>query len=557
MRRTVIGKAGSAVLALAAMGAIAGSDAWAQGDGLTGNYYYGASAWTGTPYPPPPPPGSPEANAATWTASTTRVDATINFVDGSATAWAPASSNVVVTWTGYILTGADSGSYTFYITTDDGSRLWVTSPMAAGGEIINSWQGQGPTPYTGNVPLLPHTFYPVRYEYFQGGGGSSATLGWSSASMPQAIIPTANLFSANNASVCKPPSGLTATGGFDQAVLNWTAGSGQTSYTVLRGTATGGPYTVIATGVTGTTYTDTTAANPGPYFYVVFGVNSFGNSPYSNEANCTTKQPVVSVSPGSLQVAENGGTATFTVTLRLNPTANVTVQCTSAAPGSLLLTAPGGTAMGTINLVFTPGGALSQQVLVTGVEQHLQGAPIVVNVTFTVSSTDPNYPANSAPAACPVTIIQDLPAIIVNPPSGLATVNGGPAITFTVQLATSNPAGTVILNLSVTDPNIATVSPPLITTAAWNNPVTVTVTPNNVNTQTTYIAPYDIIIDSTASGDPGYAAIGQTLVPIDTPVNLPPLQKVWGGGGGGCGLLGLEGLLPLLLAAGWRRRRSG
>jgi hypothetical protein len=39
-------------------------------------------------------------------------------------------------------------------------------------------------------------------------------------------------------------------------------------------------------------------------------------------------------------------------------------------------------------------------------------------------------------------------------------------------------------------------------------------------------------------------------------VNLPPLQKVWGGGGGGCGLLGLEGLLPLLLAFGRRRRRS-
>ncbi|HVR87882.1 MAG TPA: hypothetical protein VMU54_26425, partial [Planctomycetota bacterium] len=65
--------------------------------------------------------------------------------------------------------------------------------------------------------------------------------------------------------------------------------------------------------------------------------------------------------------------------------------------------------------------------------------------------------------------------------------------------------------------------------------------------------PYDIVVDSSASTDPAYAAIGQTLVPISTPVNLPPLTQVWGSKK--CGLLGLEGLWSLALLAAWRRRR--
>jgi hypothetical protein len=148
----------------------------------------------------------------------------------------------------------------------------------------------------------------------------------------------------------------------------------------------------------------------------------------------------------------------------------------------------------------------------------------------------------------------DSPAIIVNPPFGLSTVNGGPAVTFTVQLSTI-PSGTVVLDLSVTDPALATVSPLQITNAAWNNPVTVTVTPLMADPQTTYIAPYDIVIDPSASTDPSYAALSQTLVPIDTPVNTPPLNKVWN-----CGMIGGEGWLLLagLRALRWRRgQKSG
>lgn len=83
------------------------------------------------------------------------------------------------------------------------------------------------------------------------------------------------------------PANLTATAGDAQVGLSWDAVSGATSYTVMRATASGGPYTAIAAGVTGTSYTDTDVTNGTTYYYVVIAVNGDGDSEYSNEASAT------------------------------------------------------------------------------------------------------------------------------------------------------------------------------------------------------------------------------------------------------------------------------
>lgn len=70
--------------------------------------------------------------------------------------------------------------------------------------------------------------------------------------------------------------------------LNWTAVSGATSYNVKRATTTGGPYTTIATSVTGTIYTDIAVTNGTTYYYIVTAVNAGGESGNSNEASATT-----------------------------------------------------------------------------------------------------------------------------------------------------------------------------------------------------------------------------------------------------------------------------
>ena len=102
------------------------------------------------------------------------------------------------------------------------------------------------------------------------------------------------------------PTNLTATAGNNSVVLNYsqaTTGAGATSFTILRGATSGGPYTQIATGVTGFTYTDNTAVNGTTYYYVVVGTSGIGgDSGYSNEASATPF-----VAPGAPVLTAVGG----------------------------------------------------------------------------------------------------------------------------------------------------------------------------------------------------------------------------------------------------------
>lgn len=81
-------------------------------------------------------------------------------------------------------------------------------------------------------------------------------------------------------------AGLAPGGG---VALTWNppAGGGASSYNVKRGTAGGGPYTTIATGVASLSYTDLGVTAGNTYYYVVSGVNSAGEGPNSNEASIT------------------------------------------------------------------------------------------------------------------------------------------------------------------------------------------------------------------------------------------------------------------------------
>lgn len=64
--------------------------------------------------------------------------------------------------------------------------------------------------------------------------------------------------------------------------LNWNAPQFATSFDVKRGTALGGPFTTLATGLTSPTYIDTTATGNTIYYYAVTADNSGGASPNSN-----------------------------------------------------------------------------------------------------------------------------------------------------------------------------------------------------------------------------------------------------------------------------------
>jgi len=83
------------------------------------------------------------------------------------------------------------------------------------------------------------------------------------------------------------PLVLTATPRTGRIDLSWTAAQGAQTYVVKRSLVSGGPYTVITSGLTGLTYADTTVVNGTPYHYVVAATNARGESGPSPEAVAT------------------------------------------------------------------------------------------------------------------------------------------------------------------------------------------------------------------------------------------------------------------------------
>ncbi len=83
------------------------------------------------------------------------------------------------------------------------------------------------------------------------------------------------------------PTGLAATAGDGQVILAWAASPDATSYNVKRATVSGGPYTVIASNLTGLVFTNTGLSNGTTYYYVVSAGNANGESVNSAEASAT------------------------------------------------------------------------------------------------------------------------------------------------------------------------------------------------------------------------------------------------------------------------------
>ncbi|MGZ2370872.1 PA14 domain-containing protein [Ancylomarina sp. YFZ004] len=71
------------------------------------------------------------------------------------------------------VTAPQTGTYTFYTTSDDGVRLWVD-----GTRIINNWTNHGPTVNTETFNLTAGQSTPIKLEYYENGGGAVIKLEW-------------------------------------------------------------------------------------------------------------------------------------------------------------------------------------------------------------------------------------------------------------------------------------------------------------------------------------------------------------------------------------------
>jgi hypothetical protein len=167
---------------------------------------------------------------------------------------------------------------------------------------------------------------------------------------------------------------------------------------------------------------------------------------------------------------ENGVSATFTVELTSEPTADVSISVTSSDAGEGVVN--------TASLTFTPGNWNSPQgVTVTGQDDEIYDG----NVDYTImlgnaTSSDGNY-GGTNPADVLVTNIDygETAGFIVNPIVGNTTEAGGTA-TFTVEL-TSEPTADVTISVASSDTLEGLASPAslIFTPGNWNSPQTVTV----------------------------------------------------------------------------------
>lgn len=104
---------------------------------------------------------------------------------------------------------------------------------------------------------------------------------------------TLNASASSNTPLAIPaaPTGLTATASVSQVALNWAVSpvNAAQGYSMLRSTASGGPYTSIAswTDRTNPQYIDTKVTNGTTYYYVVAAINQSGTSPNSEQASAT------------------------------------------------------------------------------------------------------------------------------------------------------------------------------------------------------------------------------------------------------------------------------
>ena len=92
-----------------------------------------------------------------------------------------------VRWRGEV-TPQFSETYTFYVRSDDGTRLWVNGTL-----LIDQWVDREATESSGTIGLTKDVPADIVLEYYENSGDAVCQFSWSSANTAKAAIPTSAL----------------------------------------------------------------------------------------------------------------------------------------------------------------------------------------------------------------------------------------------------------------------------------------------------------------------------------------------------------------------------
>lgn len=243
------------------------------GSGLTGQYW------------------SNQLMTTNGTPTLVRIDPTVNFNWGSGSPDPSISvDDFTAVWSGKVQPEF-SETYTFQTVTDDGVRLWVN-----GQNIINKWQDQGATAWTGTINLTAGHRYDIVMAYYEHGGSASATLSWASPSTALAIIPQTQLYPwSTNA----PPT-VTITAPTNSTLFAAPANiTIQTAVSDLDGTVTNVDFyknsSLLATAITPPYSVSLFNVNPGVYILSAVATENHGLTATNSVTVTVDAPPTVAI----------------------------------------------------------------------------------------------------------------------------------------------------------------------------------------------------------------------------------------------------------------------
>jgi lysyl endopeptidase len=209
----------------------------------------------------------------------------------------------------YVTTTTATTSYNTPASPGDGTHIWahwatdppgpftvpgVTEPGSSGsplysqaGRFIGQLHG-GPSSCGATGDNLSDYYGRFSVSWTGGGTNSTRLSNWLDAGGTGAT--TVDGINGGGGGCTPPaaPTGLTATAASQTQInLSWTAVPGATSYTILRATTSGGPYTSVGTSATAS-FSNTGLTCNTTYYYVVTASNGSCSSGNSAQAQATT-----------------------------------------------------------------------------------------------------------------------------------------------------------------------------------------------------------------------------------------------------------------------------